>query len=150
MSPNTPSVHVTVCRIKRVRCSHRRARCERCRRQEAKQRYERLRNDKRYREFKPLARLQARLGEQHFAKISSFLRSPQWETTNNGAERSARGFRHLQAPHYDLSKPQSIEDAIKARAQLGRQPSTVAQSQPPGRCTRGRKVRRAAEMPVAA
>jgi lambda repressor-like predicted transcriptional regulator/transposase-like protein len=118
--------------------------------QQAKERYERLRNDERYRTLKPLARLQARLGEQHFRKVSCFLRSPQWEATNNGAERSARDFRHLQAPHYDFRRTQSIEDAIKARAQLVRQPSTVAQSPPPGRCARGRKVRRAAEMPVAA
>jgi hypothetical protein len=65
---------------------------------EAKDRYERLRRDERYRTLKPLARLQARLTEEHFEKVSSFLRSPQWEATNNAAERGARAFRHLQAP----------------------------------------------------
>lgn len=117
---------------------------------EAKERYERLRGDERYRTLKPLARLQARLGEEHFQKVSSFLSSPDWEATNNGAERSARAFRHLQAPHYDFRRTQSIEDAIKARAQLARQPSTVAQSPLAGRCARGRKARQVAEMPAAA
>src|SRR4051812_31461549 len=82
---------------------------------EAKERYERLRDDERYRTLKPLARLQARLGEEHLQKVSSFLSSADWEATNNGAERSARAFRHLQAPHYDFRRTQSIEDAIKAR-----------------------------------
>jgi predicted transcriptional regulator len=119
--------------------------------EDAKERYERLRGDGRYQELKQLARLQARLGEGHFEKISSFLRSAEWEATNNAAERSARAFRHLQAPHYNLRRTQSIDDAIKARAQLGRQPSSiVAQSPPPGRCTRGRKARREIETAAAA
>ena len=118
--------------------------------EEAKERYERLRNDERYRTLKPLARLQDRLSEQHFAKTSSFLRSPQWEATNNAAERSARGFRHLQAPHYNFRRTQSIEDAIKARAQLVTQPSTATQKPPPGRCARGRKARQTTRMPTAA
>jgi transposase len=115
----------------------------------AKERYERLRNDECYRTLKPLARLQDRLGENHFARISSFLRSPRWEATNNAAERSARGFRHLQAPHYNLRRKRSIEDAIKSRAQLVRHPSTTAQSPPPGRCVRGRKARQTVEMSAA-
>jgi transposase len=118
--------------------------------EQAKERYERLRNDERYQVLKPLARLQARLGEEHFEKISAFLRSPQWEATNNAAERSARGFRHVQAPHYNLRRKQSIDDAIKTRAYLGRQPSIGAQSPPPGRCTRGRKVRQTTRMSTAA
>lgn len=118
--------------------------------QQAKERYERLRNDERYRVLKPLARLQARLGEQHFQKVSSFLRSPHWEATNNAAERGARGFRHLQAPHYNLRTTQSIEDAIKAKAQFSKQPSTAAQSPLAGRCSRGRKTKWAAEIPAAA
>ena len=118
--------------------------------EEAKERYERLRKDGRYRALKPLARLQDRLGEQHFEKISAFVCSPQWESTNNAAERNARGFRHLQAPHYNLRRKQSIEDAIKAKARLSKQPSTAAQSLAPGRCSRGRKARRVAEMPAAA
>ena len=109
---------------------------------EAKERYERLRSDERYRALTPLARLQARLCEEHFEKISSFLRCPQWEATNNGAERGARGFRHLQAPHYNLRSSQSIEDAIKARAWLSGKQSAAGRSSPPGRCARGRKASR--------
>jgi lambda repressor-like predicted transcriptional regulator len=118
--------------------------------EEAKDRYERLRRDERYRTLKPLARLQARLGEEHFSKISSFLRSPEWEATNNGAERSARAFRHLQAPHYEFRKSQSIDEAIRARACLYKVKSTVVQSPPPGRCARGRKRLRTAGMMAAA
>lgn len=116
----------------------------------ARERYEHLRNDERYRSLKPLARLQARFGEQHFEKISAFLRSPQWESTNNAAERSARTFRHLQSPHYNLRRKHSIENAVKAKARLGKQPSTAAQRLAPGRCNRGRKTRRVAEMSAAA
>lgn len=118
--------------------------------EEAKDRYERLRRDERYRTLKPLARLQARLGEEHFEKISSFLGSQEWEATNNGAERSARAFRQLQAPHYNFRRSPSIDDAIKARAWLSRQQNTVAQSPPPGRCARGRKALRRTGMPAAA
>lgn len=118
--------------------------------EEAKERYERLRCNERYRTLKALARLQARLGEDHFQKVASFLRSQEWEATNNGAERSARAFRHLQAPHYNFRSSPSIDDAIKAKAWLSRQQNTVAQSPPPGRCARGRKARRTAGMPAAA
>jgi transposase len=108
--------------------------------QQAKERYERLRGDERYRALAPLARLQARLCEEHFEKISSFLRRPQWEATNNAAERGARGFRHLQAPHYNLRRTHSIDDAVKARAQLLGKQSAATRSPPPGRCARGRKA----------
>lgn len=118
--------------------------------EEAKDRYERLRRDERYQTLKPLARLQARLGEEHFEKVSSFLRSQEWEATNNGAERSARAFRHLQAPHYNFRRSPSIEDAIKARAWLSKQQNTVAQSPLPGRCARGRKTLRRTGMPAVA
>jgi hypothetical protein len=93
--------------------------------EEAKDRYERLRRDERYRKLKPLARPQAKLGEEHVNKNSRFLRSPKWEATNNGAERSARAFRDLQAPHYEFRKSQSIDNAIRARAYLYKVESTV-------------------------
>ena len=63
-----------------------------------KQRIERLKNDPRYRSLKHLGRLQARLDEEHFSKISRFLEQDRWEATNNGAERMGRAFRHLQKP----------------------------------------------------
>lgn len=119
--------------------------------EEAKNRYERLRRDVRYRALKPLARLQARLTEEHFEKISSFLRSAEREATNNAAERGARAFRHLQAPHYNLRSSQSIDDAIKARAWLSRRQGNASRrSSPPGRCTRGRKAGRTRSLVAAA
>jgi hypothetical protein len=119
--------------------------------QQAKERYERLRGGGRYRALKPLARLQARLCEEHFEKISSFLRRPQWEATNNAAERGARAFRHLQAPHYNLRRTQSIDDAIKAGAWLSRRQGNAARrSSSPGRCARGRKTGRTRSLVAAA
>ena len=106
--------------------------------------------DPRYRKLKPLARLQARFGEAQFERISPFLRSEEWEATNNGAERAARAFRHLQAPHYDFRKPESIERALRARAALSKESSPTGGPPPPGRSARGRKAMRTSEMPVAA
>ena len=117
---------------------------------EAKERYDLLKSNPGYRALKPLARLQARFDEEHFLKISSFLKCPQWEATNNGAECCARAFRHLQAPHYDFRKPRSIEGAIKAKAWLSKEENSPMGGPPSGRCTRGRKVRRTSEMPMAA
>jgi lambda repressor-like predicted transcriptional regulator len=117
---------------------------------EAKERYDRLKSNREYQALKLLARLQARFDEEHFLKISSFLKCPQWEATNNGAERCARAFRHLQAPHYDFRKPQSIEGAIKIKAWLSKEENSPTGGPTPGRCTRGRKARRTSEMPMAA
>jgi hypothetical protein len=109
--------------------------------QEARERYEALMRDPCYQKLKPLARLQARFGEAQFDRICAFLRSEQWEATNNGAERSARAFRHLQSAHYDFRKAHSIEAAIKATAWLCKEENSAAPSgPPPGRCARGRKA----------
>lgn len=116
---------------------------------EAKERYEALMRDPCYQKLKPLARLQARFGEAQFERISAFLRSEEWESTNNGAERAARSFRHLQAPHYNFRKPESIERAVRARASLSKDNSPTG-GPPPGRCARGRKAKRTSEMPLAA
>jgi transposase len=117
--------------------------------QEAKERYETLMRDPRYQKLEPLARLQARFGEAQFRSISAFLGSEEWEATNNGAERTARAFRHLQAPHYNFRKPESIERALRARASLCKDNSPTG-GPPPGRCARGRKAKRTSEMPQAA
>jgi len=117
--------------------------------QEARERYESLMRDPRYQKLKPLVRLQARFGEAQFHRISAFLRSEEWKATNNGAERTARAFRHLQAPHYNFRKPESIERAVRARASLSKDSSPMG-GPPPGRCARGRKAKRTSEMPMAA
>jgi hypothetical protein len=116
---------------------------------EARERYDTLMRDPCYQKLKPLARLQARFGEAQFERISAFLRSEEWESTNNGAERTARAFRHLQAPHYNFRKPESIERALRARASLSKEASPTG-GPPPGRCARGRKAKRTSEMPMAA
>lgn len=118
--------------------------------QGARERYNLLMSDPRYQTLKPLARLQARFGEEQFLKISEFLRHSKWESTNNAAERSARAFRHLQAPHYNLRKAPCIERAIRARAWLFREESDSKEGAQPGRCARGRKARQTSEMPTAA
>jgi hypothetical protein len=116
---------------------------------EAKERYDSLMRDPRYQKLKPLARLQARFGEAQFERISAFLRSEEWESTNNGAERTARAFRQLQGPHYNFRKPESIERALRARASLSKDSSPTG-GPPPGRSARGRKAKRTSEMPMAA
>lgn len=117
--------------------------------EEAKELYGLLKNDPHYRTLKHLAGLQARFGEEHFIKISGFLKHPDWEATNNGAERCARAFRHLRAPHYGFRKPRSIESAIQARAWLSKEESLLPSNPPAGRCTRGRKARWRSGLPAA-
>jgi hypothetical protein len=110
---------------------------------EAKERYDRLKNNPAYRQLKHLAGLQARFCEEHFQKVSRFLEQDGWEATNNGAERTGRAFRHLQRTRYNFRKPGSIEDAIRARALILKTRSTPTEEEPsPGRCARGRKAMR--------
>jgi transposase len=119
---------------------------------EAKERYDRLKNNPDYQKLKHLAGLQARFCEEHFLKISRFLEHAGWEATNNGVERTGRTFRYLQRSRYNFRKPASIEDAIKARAHILRKESPPAgeDGSLPGRCVRGRKARRLSGAPVAA
>jgi len=39
-----------------------------------------------------------RMMATEFERVSQFLHNPEWEATNNGAERGGRAFRHRQAP----------------------------------------------------
>jgi transposase/transposase-like protein len=86
-----------------------------------------------------LRRIQDLMTEAKFERLSQFLRDPAWETTNNGAERAGRAFRHRQAPHFNLRKKESIESAINVLAGLRKRAAT----QPPScrfhTCQRGRK-----------
>ena len=65
-----------------------------------------------------LAKVIKNIPPPQFRQLSHFLTQPHWEATNNGAERTGRAFRHLQAPHFNLRKSQSIEGAIKIVACL--------------------------------
>jgi hypothetical protein len=119
---------------------------------EAKERYDRLKNNPDYRKLEHLAGLQARFCEEHFLKVSRFLGQDGWEATNNGVERAGRAFRHLQRLRYSFRKPASIEDAIKARAHILRKesPPTGEDGSLAGRCARGRKPGRLSGAPMAA
>jgi hypothetical protein len=108
--------------------------------EEAKERYDRLKDNPDYQKLEHLAGLQARLCEEHFQKVSCFLEHDEWEATNNGVERTGRAFRHLQRSRYNFRKPVSIENAIRARAWLAKQGSSPTSTPPPGRCARGRKA----------
>jgi lambda repressor-like predicted transcriptional regulator len=118
--------------------------------EEAKERYDRLKDNPDYQKLEHLAGLQARLCEEHFLKISRFLEHEEWEATNNGVERTGRAFRHLQRSRYNFRKPVSIENAIRAKAWLAKQGSSPRSTPPPGRCARGRKVGWRSGVPAAA
>jgi transposase len=117
---------------------------------EAKERYDRLKDNPDYQQLKHLAGLQARFCEEHFQKVSRFLEQDGWEATNNGVERMGRAFRHLQRSRYNFRKPGSIEDAIKVGAWFSKERSTPTEGLRLGRCARGRKARQASEMSRAA
>ena len=55
-----------------------------------------------YQPVAPLRRVLKRMGEDRAAQVLAFLQRPGWEATNNGAERVARQFRHLQAACFKL------------------------------------------------
>jgi len=81
-------------------------------------RYESWKNNPAYRAVPQLRHLLDRMTDEKFEHLSQFLRNPDWEATNNGAERGGRAFRHRQAPHYNLRKKQRIEAAITVTACL--------------------------------
>lgn len=106
---------------------------------DAQVRYEAWRSSSTYRAVPQLRRIQDRMTTAKFGRLSQFLRDPEWETTNNGAERAGRAFRHRQAPHFNLRKKESIENAINVLVGLRKR----AAVEPPSRrfhtCQRGRK-----------
>jgi lambda repressor-like predicted transcriptional regulator len=92
-----------------------------------------------YREVAPLRRLLDRMTQSRFEQVSQFLRQPDWEATNNGAERAGRAFRHRQAPHFNLRKVESIEADLVVAACLRKASATQPPPFLPNTCTRGRK-----------
>ena len=108
---------------------------------EAKARYEAWRNSASYQAVPHLQRAQQRMTAAKFESLSQFLRDPEWEATNNGAERAGGAFRHRQAPHFNLRSRESIEHSINVVACLRK---AAAVQSPPGpfhTCQRGRKRR---------
>lgn len=113
---------------------------------EAEQRYNTWRKDPRYAAVPALRRVMARMTAEHFVPLSQFLRNPDWEATNNGAERGGRTFRHGQRPHFNLRAGPSLKDALKVRMLHRMQGALPPPTEPVAHCSRGRH----ATAPVAA
>ena len=106
---------------------------------EAQACFETWRADVTYAAIPALKRSQERLTPARFENLSQFLHHPDWEATNNGAERAGRAFRHRQAPHFNLRKDTSIERSIVVTACLRRQGHTETGNQRLHTCQRGRR-----------
>jgi hypothetical protein len=76
-----------------------------------------------------------------FTQLSHFLCKPGWEATNNGAERTARSFRHRQAAHFNLRSADAINAAVGISAHLQHEKKRQPGSQPFHTCQRGRHRR---------
>jgi hypothetical protein len=112
-----------------------------CRRslEDAKARYDAWRSSQAYRSVPKLQRVQKRMTVSKFERLSQFLRHPEWQATNNGAERTGRTFRHSQAPHFNLRTTEAIENAITVKACLKKEAATRPPSGPFHTCQRGRR-----------
>ncbi len=106
---------------------------------ESQARYETWREHSDYGTISQLRRIQTQMTPAKFERLSQFLRRPEWEATNNGAERAGRAFRHLQAPHFNLRNKVYIEQAITVTACLRKEAATRPPAQPFHTCQRGRK-----------
>jgi hypothetical protein len=93
-----------------------------------------------------LKRVVERIDERRFAKLSHFLDRPDWEATNNGAERMGRLFRHRQASHFRLRAAPSIEDSLRSWAVNRRDEVKRLDGDHAARARRGRTPRNLAAM----
>ncbi len=109
--------------------------------EEAQSRYVAWQSKPEYGGIAPLRRLQERMTAVHFERLSQFLRHPDWEATNNGAERAGRAFRHSQAPHFNLRKPETMEGALIVAACQHKEAATAPATPPLHACQRGRQRR---------
>jgi lambda repressor-like predicted transcriptional regulator len=109
---------------------------------EAQKRYESWRTRADYGAVSQLRSIQERMTEAKFERLSQFLRYPEWEATNNGAERAGRAFRHRQAPHFNLRSKEAIEGALVVAAYKKKEAVTQTSIWGANRCLRGRKRRR--------
>jgi hypothetical protein len=104
---------------------------------EARARWQTWRDDVAYHELAPLRRVLRRMDDDRAAHVLAFLDHPAWEATNNGAERSGRQFRHLQAACFKLRTGPAVDGAVKAWATNTKEAGTV-QRATVGRSPRGR------------
>ena len=72
-----------------------------------------------------LQRVVEAMTSEKFAQISHFLGNPAWEATNNGAERTARTFRHQQAAHFNLRSADAISAAVGIAPHLQQKEKTA-------------------------
>ena len=112
-----------------------------CRRpmEDARARYDCWRSNPTYLAEPALRRVMEQMTEEHFERLSPFLRHPHWEATNNGAERCGRAFRHGQAPHFNLRSQDSINGVLAADACRRKTKVLSPATQLASRATRGRK-----------
>jgi transposase len=106
---------------------------------EARTRYQDWRTQTDYRTVPPLRRVQEQMTESKFERMSQFLRHPDWEATNNGAERMGRAFRHRQGPHFNLRSEAAIEGGLVVAAFQKKETVTQRSLRSVNRCRRGRK-----------
>lgn len=100
-------------------------------------------DDPTYQAVPGLQRVLERITPAHFAHLSHFLAHPGWEATNDAAERTARAFRHQQAPHFNLRSASSIEATLRVEACLHRERCLAPPARPHQRKARGRLPRAA-------
>lgn len=110
---------------------------------EAHRRYACWQQDPTYQAVPGLQRVLERITPAHFTQLSHFLAHPGWEATNDAAERTARTFRHQQAPHFNLRTVSSIEATLRVDACLHRERCLAPPAPPHRRKTRGRLPRAA-------
>jgi transposase len=108
---------------------------------EAKARYEMWQTNETYAAVPMLHKVQGQVSPAKFEQLSHFLQQPEWEATNNGAERAGRAFRHRQAPHFNLRSKEAIGGAITVTACLRKEAVTKPAVLPLHTCQRGRKKR---------
>jgi len=105
---------------------------------EARSRYEAWQTNQTYRAVPALSQIQQRITSAKFEQLSQFLQQPEWEATNNGAERAGRAFRHRQAPHFNLRSQEVIANALTVMACLRKEAATTPPSPQLHTCQRGR------------
>ncbi|HEY8745232.1 MAG TPA: hypothetical protein VIU62_19250 [Chloroflexota bacterium] len=106
--------------------------------EDAQERHARWQANPDYAGLPPLQRVQKQCDAAQFEHVGAFLRHAEWESTNNGAERTGRAFRHLQAPRFRWRTEEMTEGALVAEA-LAKGEACRVEPPPAGRCQRGRK-----------
>jgi len=106
--------------------------------EQARQQFLDWRNNLDFLAVPALRHLLQRMTDARFEQLSQFLRQPEWEATNDGAERAVRAFRHWQAPHFNFRHTDSIERVITVMACQRQQAIMQPPGQRPNRCSRGR------------